>query len=73
AYLNYLFFDESNGFDTLYQHDDFGWKAVPSSAYYNKTLVKFDSVIRIKKPGYIYVYLTYENESNNWIYFACLP
>ncbi|MCB9236345.1 MAG: hypothetical protein M9954_13780 [Cyclobacteriaceae bacterium] len=32
-------------------------------------MVKFDSVIRIKKPGYIYVYLTYENESNNYVYF----
>ncbi|MCB9236357.1 MAG: hypothetical protein H6580_00350 [Flammeovirgaceae bacterium] len=69
AYLNYLFFDELNGFDTLYQHDDYGWEAVPSSAYYNKTLVQFDHAITIKKPGYIYIYLSYENESNNWVYF----
>ncbi|MEQ9413155.1 MAG: RHS repeat-associated core domain-containing protein, partial [Cyclobacteriaceae bacterium] len=69
AYLNYLFFDELNGFDTLYQHDDHGWEPVPSSAYYNKTLVQFDSAITIDKPGYIYVYLSYENESNNWVYF----
>jgi len=69
AYLNYIFFDESNGFDTLYQHDDYGWKPVQSSAYFNKTLVQFDSVITIDKPGYIYVYLSYENESDNWVYF----
>ena len=69
AYLNYIFFDESNGFDTLYQHDDYGWKPVPSSAYFNKTLVQFNSAITIEKPGYIYVYLSYENESNNWVYF----
>ncbi|MCB9047774.1 MAG: hypothetical protein H6550_16685, partial [Chitinophagales bacterium] len=69
AYLNYIFFDESNGFDTLYQHDDYGWKSVPSSAYFNKTLVQFNSAITIEKPGYIYVYLSYENESNNWVYF----
>ena len=69
AYLNYLFFDETNGFDYQNQDDDYGWKEVPAGAYYSKALVQLDSAIKIKVPGYLYIYLSYENESNNYVYF----
>jgi len=69
AYLNYLFFDETDGFDYQNQDDDYGWKEVPAGAYYSKTLVQLDSAIKIKVPGYLYIYLSYENESNNYVYF----
>jgi RHS repeat-associated protein len=69
AYLNYIFFDEIDGFDDVNQGDNAGWKAVPATAYFNKALVKFDDPIVIEKPGYIYIYLSYENESNNFVYF----
>lgn len=69
AYLNYIFFDEQTGFDKVNQADDAGWKVVPDNAYFSKALVKFDNPIVIKKPGYLYVYLSYENPSNNYVYF----
>jgi hypothetical protein len=31
--------------------------------------MKFQNPFVIEKPGYIYVYLSYENESNNYVYF----
>lgn len=69
AYLNYLFFDEKDGYSETTQDDDSGWVPVPASAYFNKALVTFSSPIVIEKPGYIYIYLSYENESNNYVYF----
>jgi RHS repeat-associated protein len=63
------FLDETDGFDWVNQHDTYGFEEVPASAYFNKALVKFDDPILIEKPGYIYVYLSYENESNNYVYF----
>jgi RHS repeat-associated protein len=41
---------------------------VPASAYMNKQKLQLQE-INIKKPGYLFVYLTYENESNNWVFF----
>ena len=69
AYLNYIFFDETEGYSETTQGDDSGWIPVPSGAYYDTALVKFGSPIIIEKPGYIYIYLSYENESNNYVYF----
>lgn len=69
AYLNYIFFDETDGYSETTQDDDAGWLAVPSGAYNNQTLLKFTSPIVIKKPGYIYIYLSYENVSNKFVYF----
>jgi RHS repeat-associated protein len=69
AYLNYIFFDDAPGFDPENQHDGGGWEEVPDGAYFNKALVKFDEPIRIAKPGYIYIYLSYENQSDNYVYF----
>jgi RHS repeat-associated protein len=69
AYLNYFLFDEQSGFDLVNQADNAGWKAVPASALGVKQVVKLDSVIKIKKPGYVYIYLSYENQSDNYVYF----
>jgi hypothetical protein len=48
--------------------DPAGWQLVPASAYMNKQKLQLTD-INIKKPGYLFVYLTYENESNNWVFF----
>ena len=69
AYLNYIFFDETDGYSEATQDDDSGWLAVPSGAYNNQTMLKFSSPIVINKPGYIYIYLSYENVSDKFVYF----
>ena len=62
AYLNYILFDQ--GYNVL----DMGWESVTSSSYFNKSKIDFDP-ITIKEAGYIFVYLSYENQSNNYVYF----
>ena len=62
AYLNYILFDQQ--FNTL----DMGWQPVTGSSYFNKAKLEFDPVI-IREAGYIFVYLSYENESDNYVYF----
>jgi RHS repeat-associated protein len=62
AYLNYILFD------TDYKLLDIGWTPVPSSANYSKQKISISN-ISVKQPGYIFVYLSYEAESNNWVYF----
>lgn len=62
AYLNYILFDQR------YNVLDMGWKPVTSSSYFNKAVIAFDP-IPIKEAGYIFVYLSYENESNAFVYF----
>jgi RHS repeat-associated protein len=58
--------DEYMNFDV--NEDPAGWQLVPASAYMNKQKLQLTD-INIKKPGYLFVYLTYENESNNWVFF----
>ena len=60
--LNYILFDKN------YKVLDMGWEPVTSSSYYSKTKLDFDP-IDIKEDGFIFVYLSYENESNNYVYF----
>lgn len=68
VWLNYIFFDENEGFDWVNQDDNAGWERVPASAFMNKTKMHLDIPV-IKKPGLLYIYLSYENESTNWVYF----
>lgn len=68
AWLNYIFFDENDGFDLVNQDDNAGFELVPAGAFMNRTLMNLNVPV-IKKPGYLYIYLSYENESPNWVYF----
>jgi RHS repeat-associated protein len=68
AWLNYIFFDDNEGFDVVNQDDDAGWRLVPAGAFMNRTAMNLDVPV-IKKPGLLYIYLSYENESPNWVYF----
>jgi RHS repeat-associated protein len=62
AYLNYILFDRN------YNLMDMGWEAVPTSANMAKQKLTI-SDIAISEPGYIFVYLSYEAESNQYVYF----
>jgi len=62
AYLNYILFDQQYKVQTM------GFISVPSSANMVKQLIKIDD-IAIKESGYLFVYLSYETESNNWVFF----
>jgi RHS repeat-associated protein len=45
-----------------------GWKPVPEAANMSKQRIYFDPV-KIKEAGFMYVYLSYEGEGTNWVYF----
>jgi RHS repeat-associated protein len=61
AYLNYILFDQdSNVLDA-------GWQLAPASSF-TKQKLSFNT-LNIREVGYMYVYLSYEDESNNWVYF----
>jgi RHS repeat-associated protein len=62
AYLNYILFDKS------YKLLDMGWTAVPTTALNTKQQISIPTV-NIKQAGYIFVYLSYENVSNNYVEF----
>ncbi|HRJ28612.1 MAG TPA: DUF6443 domain-containing protein [Cyclobacteriaceae bacterium] len=62
AYLNYILFDKN------YKVLNMGWRPVTTASSWAKAKLSFDP-INIKEAGYIFVYLSYENESNNWVYF----
>jgi RHS repeat-associated protein len=61
AYLNYILFDKN--FKVL----NAGAQSAPDAPM-TKTRLFFNT-INIKEPGYLFVYLTYDNASNNWVYF----
>jgi RHS repeat-associated protein len=61
AYLNYILFDEN------YNLVDMGWQLAPATTF-TKQKLSF-STLNIKQPGYLFVYLSYDNDSNNWVYF----
>src|SRR5690606_6059105 len=56
AYLNYILFDEN------YNLIDMGWQLAPAATF-TKQKLSF-STIDIKEPGYLFAYLSYDNESN---------
>ena len=60
AYLNYILFD--NNYNVL----DMGWTA--AIGYNSKQKISIPTV-DVTEPGYIFVYLSYENESNNYVNF----
>lgn len=61
AYLNYILFDKD------YKFLNAGFTAVPD-ANFAKQNVSVPTV-NISEAGYIFIYLSYEGQSNNWIYF----
>ncbi|MBX2963967.1 MAG: hypothetical protein KF687_15755 [Cyclobacteriaceae bacterium] len=62
AYLNYILFDQQ------YNVMNMGWRPVTTASSWAKAKLSFDP-INIHEAGFIFVYLSYENESNNWVYF----
>jgi RHS repeat-associated protein len=61
AYLNYILFDAN------YNVLDVGAQVAPATTF-TKQKLSFNT-LNIKEPGYVYVYLSYDNDSNNWVYF----
>ncbi|HEY0655280.1 MAG TPA: RHS repeat-associated core domain-containing protein [Chryseosolibacter sp.] len=62
AYLNYILYDKD------YKLLDMGWTAVPASASFAQQQMTIPTVT-VKEPGYIFVYLSYEGQSNQWVNF----
>src|SRR5690606_23441061 len=60
AYLNYILFDEN------YNLIDMGWQPAPDVTF-TKQKLSFNT-INVKQEGYLFAYLSYDNDSNN-----CLP
>jgi RHS repeat-associated protein len=60
AYLNYILYDKDYNFITA------GWQA---AAGLNAPQQISIPTVTVKEPGYIFVYLSYENESNNYVEF----
>lgn len=63
AYLEYILFDMN------YNFVDRGWQIVPETANFSRQRVAFPLPILVQEPGYMFVYLSYDNESANWVYF----
>ncbi len=61
AFINYILYDLN------YKVLDMGWTRIPSGAM-TKSLMTIPQVTA-KETGYIFVYLTYEDQSNNYVYF----
>jgi RHS repeat-associated protein len=62
AYLNYILFDQA------YKVVDMGWSRVPASALNTKQQITIPQ-LTVKEAGYVFVYLSYEDLSNNFAYF----
>ena len=60
AYLNYILFDQGYNVVTM------GWTRVPASAYFAKQKISITD-LNVKEAGYIFVYLSYEDLSNNYV------
>ncbi|MFD1002921.1 DUF6443 domain-containing protein [Ohtaekwangia kribbensis] len=61
AYLNYILFDKN------YNVLDAGWQLAPASTF-TKQKISFPTK-NIKEEGYIYTWLSYDDASDNWVYF----
>lgn len=61
AYLNYILFDKN------YKVLDAGWQLAPATTF-TKQKVSFPTK-NIKEEGYIYTWLSYDDDSDNWVYF----
>jgi len=61
AYLNYILFDKH------YKVLDAGWQLAPSTTF-TKQKLSFPTK-DIKEEGYLYTWLSYDDASNNYVYF----
>jgi RHS repeat-associated protein len=61
AYLNYILFDKD------YKVLNAGWQLAPATTF-TKQKLSFPT-LNIKEAGYVFVYLSYDDDSNNWVYF----
>ncbi|HEY9047597.1 MAG TPA: DUF6443 domain-containing protein [Ohtaekwangia sp.] len=61
AYLNYILFDKN------YNVLDAGWQLAPNTTF-TKQKLSFPTKL-IKTEGYIYTWLSYDDDSNNFVYF----
>ena len=61
AYLNYILFDKN------YNVLDAGWQLAPASTF-TKQKLSFPTK-QIREEGYIYTWLSYDDDSNNFAYF----
>jgi RHS repeat-associated protein len=61
AYLNYILFDRN------YKVIDMGWQLAPATTF-TKQKIQF-STLKIKEAGFLFTYLSYDDESNNWVFF----
>lgn len=61
AYLNYILFDLN------YKVLDVGARLAPAATFTKQQLVF--PTLSIKEPGILFVYLSYDDDSNNWVYF----
>ncbi len=64
AYLNYILFDE----DFVQIPGGFGFVSI-SSAALNSTQHLVQSTVNIDHTGYIFIYVSNESNSSNWVYF----
>ncbi|MBY0435940.1 MAG: hypothetical protein K2U26_17755, partial [Cyclobacteriaceae bacterium] len=62
AYLNYILYDQQ------YKVVDMGWTRMPASANFSKQRMSIPQ-ITVKEAGYVFVYLSYEDLSNNFVQF----
>jgi RHS repeat-associated protein len=62
AYLNYIIFDQQ------YKVINMGWTAVPTSANFAKQKITVNAP-QIKEPGFVFVYLSYENAGTTLVNF----
>jgi RHS repeat-associated protein len=61
AYINYLLFDKD------YNPLDMGYTVVPDVTFTKQQLSI--PTLNIEEEGYVFVYLSYDNDSPNWVYF----
>gem|GEM_PF-4684961 len=61
AYLNYILFDQN------YKLMNAGWQVVPTGSFSRQHVTM--PTVTAKEAGYIFVYLSYEDQSNNYVYF----
>ena len=61
AYLNYILFDAN------YKVLDMGWQLAPATTF-TKQKLSFPT-LTIKEAGTLFAYLSYDDDSNNWVYF----
>jgi RHS repeat-associated protein len=61
AYLNFILFDKD------YNVLDAGWQLVPDATF-TKQKVSFPTR-DIEQEGFMFVYLSYDNDSENWVHF----